>query len=531
MKKILLTSSLTVLTIMLFAQWQRIDINTEISSNTTAFKLIDDSTFAYLDESQKAVIGSITTTGDYNSSITLNKFDITLPNAEVIDQFFFLDEDNAWFTTLENEEYKLYSTNNYATINEVAIPDSILPNISGVKVWSNGKGIMTFNETNYDQDDNFIYTTTDNGTTWQRSSIEINVRHQRLKTYPDGNAFIYDEFYGFAHSTDYGITWKTYLATEFTDVTIRNYIPEERIFNEPFINDGELYVVGDYGFYSTHANIIYQLDPNLITIEALNANEKYESHGIFFSKDEFFFDVNNYGNEDKYSGPTVYRDSSYFPVFKTGNIDYTRSNGTFDLRNVSYSNDNKSLAYLFGNTLVRYNPEMCAIIELDIRNTPEEGYNLSVDINSSDFISYTGWAVYSDSTKLSYQSSLDTLLYSQTYGSFPGNSSMSLEQTNFDPSLYYSLIFDYELDRNSCQFDYYPNKIITANKPTTPSINIYPNPTSDVVYISQNSEYILYTLEGIVIKKGKGSYVDLSTEKEGYYIIEIDGKKYKVIKQ
>lgn len=74
--------------------------------------------------------------------------------------------------------------------------------------------------------------------------------------------------------------------------------------------------------------------------------------------------------------------------------------------------------------------------------------------------------------------------------------------------------------------------IITgANHNIENSINLYPNPTQNVVTWSKSAAWSLHSSLGETIGKGDGTQVDLSTQATGVYFLKIDSQVIKVIKQ
>jgi len=62
------------------------------------------------------------------------------------------------------------------------------------------------------------------------------------------------------------------------------------------------------------------------------------------------------------------------------------------------------------------------------------------------------------------------------------------------------------------------------------NVSVYPNPTVGMVYIETESNIKLYNLQGILIKETFGKQIDLSDYQQGLYLLEIDNKTVKVIK-
>lgn len=63
------------------------------------------------------------------------------------------------------------------------------------------------------------------------------------------------------------------------------------------------------------------------------------------------------------------------------------------------------------------------------------------------------------------------------------------------------------------------------------SIVLYPNPTTDVLNLSINSEWSLYNMNGQCIATGSGTKIHLLDYEKGVYWVSIGEKKYKIIKR
>jgi len=69
-------------------------------------------------------------------------------------------------------------------------------------------------------------------------------------------------------------------------------------------------------------------------------------------------------------------------------------------------------------------------------------------------------------------------------------------------------------------------KIVTTDK-----AKIYPNPTSDIVYIGVESDIKVYNSQGILLQSTFGNQVDLSVYAQGLYLLQINGEMVKVVKK
>ncbi|MDR0873479.1 MAG: T9SS type A sorting domain-containing protein [Prevotellaceae bacterium] len=66
---------------------------------------------------------------------------------------------------------------------------------------------------------------------------------------------------------------------------------------------------------------------------------------------------------------------------------------------------------------------------------------------------------------------------------------------------------------------------------TLQETKIYPNPTTSIVYFTNESNAKLYNVQGILLKETYGSQIDLSAYGKGIYLIQINGQWHKVVKQ
>ena len=66
-------------------------------------------------------------------------------------------------------------------------------------------------------------------------------------------------------------------------------------------------------------------------------------------------------------------------------------------------------------------------------------------------------------------------------------------------------------------------------------VNIYPNPTSGLVYVDVESSFdvVIYNYQGQVVKKlyGNNDYIDMSDLNEGMYFVEVKTKDNVIVKK
>ncbi|MCL2131518.1 MAG: cadherin-like beta sandwich domain-containing protein [Lentimicrobiaceae bacterium] len=86
------------------------------------------------------------------------------------------------------------------------------------------------------------------------------------------------------------------------------------------------------------------------------------------------------------------------------------------------------------------------------------------------------------------------------------------------------------------------NYIITVNRADTiienniieitqKVVKIYPNPTSGKIYLQEESNVKVYSVQGQLLREVFGKEVDLSSYPQGLYFLKVDGKVFKVVKQ
>lgn len=61
-------------------------------------------------------------------------------------------------------------------------------------------------------------------------------------------------------------------------------------------------------------------------------------------------------------------------------------------------------------------------------------------------------------------------------------------------------------------------------------ILMYPNPTKGIVHISKIADYKLFDISGILLFEREADKMDLSKSKNGHYVVSLNGKHNKVIK-
>ncbi len=63
------------------------------------------------------------------------------------------------------------------------------------------------------------------------------------------------------------------------------------------------------------------------------------------------------------------------------------------------------------------------------------------------------------------------------------------------------------------------------------NVEIYPNPTENVIYFSEKLDYILYNILGEIVLFGDDNEIDLGNLNNGVYIFESENVRKRIIKQ
>jgi len=61
------------------------------------------------------------------------------------------------------------------------------------------------------------------------------------------------------------------------------------------------------------------------------------------------------------------------------------------------------------------------------------------------------------------------------------------------------------------------------------SIRVYPNPTTGIVFISQEADVKVYNPHGALLLQTFGAQIDISGYPKGVYLLQVNGKMVKVI--
>jgi hypothetical protein len=65
----------------------------------------------------------------------------------------------------------------------------------------------------------------------------------------------------------------------------------------------------------------------------------------------------------------------------------------------------------------------------------------------------------------------------------------------------------------------------------TEELLLYPNPVSDMLYLSKDKDYAVYSTMGRLLLKGSGPAINMNNLPDGIYFIFIENVSYKVLKR
>lgn len=63
-----------------------------------------------------------------------------------------------------------------------------------------------------------------------------------------------------------------------------------------------------------------------------------------------------------------------------------------------------------------------------------------------------------------------------------------------------------------------------------PKMSVFPNPTTGIVNFSKRTEFQVLSIDGVIVKQGVGTYVDLTNFSANIYVIRVEGKSFRVVK-
>lgn len=83
------------------------------------------------------------------------------------------------------------------------------------------------------------------------------------------------------------------------------------------------------------------------------------------------------------------------------------------------------------------------------------------------------------------------------------------------------------------------NEILSSGDSTATSsiavkmdkLQLYPNPVTDILHLTKNEKYTVYSAMGDVIMQGEGSHISMIDLPDGLYLILIDNSVYKILKK
>lgn len=82
-------------------------------------------------------------------------------------------------------------------------------------------------------------------------------------------------------------------------------------------------------------------------------------------------------------------------------------------------------------------------------------------------------------------------------------------------------------------FEFSADDIVLSNEERDSDVNLsfFPNPTSSLVHLSKESNFEVTTLLGQTVTSGNGMTIDLEGQPKGIYLIQVEGRSFKIIKK
>lgn len=71
----------------------------------------------------------------------------------------------------------------------------------------------------------------------------------------------------------------------------------------------------------------------------------------------------------------------------------------------------------------------------------------------------------------------------------------------------------------------------STENPTTYELKVYPNPTTDQLYMDKHFSWKLFTQDGLQMEQGEGKTINLTDYASGMYLLSIEGQYIKVMKE
>ena len=489
-----------------FSNWEKIETGLDLTK-LKLYQQIDDSTVALVDQHGLLKFGKIAHTNDYMEVSISWSTSATTINDTIISTFFKSDQDYYILTKNNGVSY----LNHYTTTNDVV--EITLPNtaITQMYFWDE-KAIVTSKSS--------VYTSQNKGITWSAPQDILIDEINAIRFYLGGQGFIYNKHSELAFTEDYGLTWKSIIEDEYTEIDGT----QQNDFLEPLLVNDKIYIVGDV-FRSLVHNTVYKLDTLNKTYTPLTKNVVFNTQCFFFGEDEIYFNQSKTYGTNWYLGTTKYLNEFYYPVFKDSFDKELKPRGFVYLSPSSYTRDYKSASYIIGNSIVKYSPAVCEKLQFkSISAFSGNHFNIVFDNLTENNLQYTGNAIYNFTDEFELQK----IAYEQTYMSTEGaNSSVQsdyLEEFSFNPERYHVVVIDYNLGQQSCLFPIEANSLtITDLEEQRNSSSVFPNPFVNHIKIDVNDYKgaSIYNLNGNLVLQTTDTDIYLGALSSGSYIIKI----------
>lgn len=167
--------------------------------------------------------------------------------------------------------------------------------------------------------------------------------------------------------------------------------------------------------------------------------------------------------------------------------------------------------------------------------------------NHDNLIKCFNWILWDNTWLLNFKTEYQyNFSYSNTDLIIPNitrSSGLRAYAVNFDFGMHNMRIKETEYDEYGNEYYetyYWSSKNIeqgiSDNTIQNISVNLYPNPVSNTLYIETNNTNVIpnvkiYSIQGVLMIHTKGNLIDVSSLTSGIYIAEIDGVYRKIVKQ
>ena len=145
------------------------------------------------------------------------------------------------------------------------------------------------------------------------------------------------------------------------------------------------------------------------------------------------------------------------------------------------------------------------------------GYVINATVNNEEYGFATGYDIYEENTTA-------TVTATANSGCTFVNWTKNGEVVSTDSVYMFTVTEDVELVAHFTKNETAVETIAVSK------VNIYPNPTNDIIYLTTESKLKIYNIQGQLLVDIFAQQVDLSAYPQGMYFLQVDGKWIKVIK-